>query len=186
MSFEKEFSEFENALTRLSREYEAFLYSERGRLPADARKKLEAMARALSMNRYDSPAERFRYNTIIGRFNVEVERWNRAVRDKEEGRGRFGKYGVSHATSGPNAPDPASVHRAAGLPDDQALFERYREAKKGQGEDVKRLSAEKFLELLARERNRLREKTGEGEWEFDLAIEGNKVKLKAFAKGKKK
>lgn len=186
MSFEKEFSEFDNAITRLSREYEAFLYSERGRLPADERRRLEMMARALSLHRYDAPADRYRYNSVMGRFNAEVERWNRAVRDKEEGRGRFGKYGVGAGSQRPNAPAAASVQTGAGVPADQALFERYREARKGLGEDVAKLSAGKFVELLARERERLREKTGEVDWEFDLAIEGSKVKLKAIPKGKKK
>src|SRR5258706_9342090 len=124
MSFEKEFTEFENAITRLSREYEAFLYSERGRLPAEARRKLEAMARVLSMHQFDSPADRYRYNTVIGRFSSEVERWNPAVRDKEEGRGRFGKYGDSTAPVGPKAPAPAFLQQLTGVPQDPVLLER--------------------------------------------------------------
>ena len=111
-SLEKEFAAFEEAIIRVGREYDVFLYGTNGRLPADGKRRLQEMARALSGQKIDSPGDRYRLNTVLGRFNSQVEHWERAVRDKEEGRGRFAR-----AAAGPsaNARPSSSVHGGAAL-----------------------------------------------------------------------
>jgi hypothetical protein len=48
------------------------------------------------------------------------------------------------------------------------------------------LSFEKFRDQLNRERERLKERMGHGEWEFDVAADAEKVKLAVRTrKGKK-
>src|SRR5258706_808697 len=137
MSIERDFSDFEAAIAKLAREYDVFLYGTHGRLPADGRKQLEAKARALSSVQIDSAGERFRFNTLIGRYNAQLERWDRAVREKEEGRGRFARGAPAAA---PNAGAPVSVQPRAEDSADRSLFERYLRAKKERGEEVIRFS----------------------------------------------
>jgi hypothetical protein len=175
MSIEKEFSEFEAAIARLSREYDVFLYGSSGRLPADSRRQLEAKAKALSSMQIDSASERYRFNSLIGRYNAQLERWDRAVREKEEGRGRFARG--SSAPPPANAAPPGSVQTKAEDSADRALFERFLRAKKERGEEVGRLSFEKFRDQLNRERERLKERMGHSDWEFDVAMDAEKVKL---------
>ena len=182
MSIEKDFADFEAAIARLSREYDVFLYGSRGRLPVEGRRQLEAKARALSGLLLDSAGERFRFNTLIGRYNAQLERWDRAVREKEEGRGRFVR---GSPVSGPNTAPPVSVETRAEDSADRRLFERYIRAKGERGEEVSRLSFEKFREQLARERERLKERTGRSDWEFDVAVDAERIKLAVRpAKGK--
>ncbi len=184
MSLEKDFSEFEAAIARLSREYDVFLYGSGGRLPAESRRQLESKAKALSLQRIDSASERYRFNSLIGRYNAQLERWDRAVREKEEGRGRFARGAASIAA--PNAAPPGSVLTKVEDSADRALFERFVRAKKERGEEVARLSFEKFRDQLNRERERLKERMGHGEWEFDVAADAEKVKLAVRTrKGKK-
>jgi hypothetical protein len=182
MSLEKDFAAFEEAITRVGREYDVFLYGTGGaRLPADGRRRLQEMARALSSQKIDSPADRFRLNTVLGRYNAQVEFWERAVREKEEGRGRFSRG----APAVPNARPPASVDREAARSPDEALFARFLDARRGNGDDVSRLSFEKFREQLARERQALAARTGRTEWEFDVADDNGRVRLIARpSKGK--
>jgi len=181
MSLEKDFSEFEAAIARLSREYDVFLYGSQGRLPAESRRQLESKAKALSAQQIDSASERYRFNSLIGRYNAQLERWDRAVREKEEGRGRFAR-----GAPAPNAAPPGSVLTKAEDSADRALFERFVRAKKERGEEVGRLSFEKFRDQLNRERERLKERLGHGEWEFDVAADAEKVKLAVRTrKGKK-
>lgn len=198
MALEKDFAAFEEAIIRVGREYDVFLYGTGGRMPADGRRRLQEMARRLSATRVDSPADRYRMNTVLGRYTSQSELWDRAVRDKEEGRGRFSRPSAASAV---NASAPASVHSVAeGSPDsagiaernaaglaardaaglaagDDALFARFREARRERGDDVSRLSLEKFREQLAREREKLAERTGHAQWEFDLAEDGERVRL---------
>ncbi|MGH9442155.1 MAG: MXAN_5187 C-terminal domain-containing protein [Thermoanaerobaculia bacterium] len=188
MSIEKDFSDFEAAVTRLSREYEVFLYGSRGRLPVESRRQLEGKARALSAQKLDSASDRYRFNSLIGRYNAEVERWDRAVREKEEGRGRFAR-GVSapgsrvaapasvSSAAAPNASPSPSVQGGSEDSADRRLFERFVSAKRGRGEDVGKLSFEKFREQLDRERERLKQRMGHGDWEFDVAADAEKVRL---------
>lgn len=182
MALEKDFAAFEEAIIRVGREYDVFLYGTGGRMPADGRRRLQEMARRLSATRVDSPADRYRMNTVLGRYTSQSELWDRAVRDKEEGRGRFSRPSAASAV---NVSAPASVNPVAeGSPDatglasgDDALFARFREARRERGDDVSRLSLEKFREQLAREREKLAERTGHAQWEFDLAEDGERVRL---------
>jgi hypothetical protein len=175
MSLETDFADFEAAITRVSREYDAFLFGSHGRLPAESRRQLESMARALSSQRLESASERYRFNTLIGRYTSQLERWERAVRDKEEGRGRFGRG--TGAVSAPNAPAPAAVKPESEESADRTVFDRFIRAKQDLGEDVSRLTFERFRELLGRERDKLKEKTGKTDWEFDVAADAGKVRL---------
>jgi hypothetical protein len=183
MSLEKELAAFEEAITRVGREYDVFLYGTRGRLPVESRRGLQEMARSLSSQKIDAPADRYRLNTALGRYNAQAERWERAVRDKEEGRGRFARIGTT--APAPNAHGPASVDTVANLSADEALFARFLEARKRKGDDVSRLSLARFRDQLAKEREKLAERTGHTQWDFDLAEDGKRVRLVARqSKGK--
>jgi hypothetical protein len=183
MPLEKDFAAFEEAITRLGREYDVFLYGTHGRLPVENRRRVDAMARALASQKIDSPAERYRLNTMLGQYNSRVELWEHAVRDKEEGRGRFARTGAPPPA--PNAPTPASVHTVASSSPDEALFARFLEARKKKGDDVSRLSLQRFRDQLMKEREKLAARTGHSDWDFDIAEDGERVRLVARqSKGK--
>ena len=173
-SLDKDFAAFEEAITRLGREYDVFLYGSRGRLPVEARRQVEQMARGLSAQKIDTPADRYRLNSLLGRYNSRLEHWERAVRDKEEGRGRFARGAAGMPA---NVPAPASVHPEAARSPDEALFARFLEARRGNGEDVSKLSFERFHAQLAKERQALEAKTGKTGWEFEVVGDGGRVRL---------
>jgi hypothetical protein len=80
------------------------------------------------------------------------------------------------------APASVSVRPEAGAADPRrALYERYLEAKKvrGEGADV---DFERFTDSLERERNRLKDRFGGVEIEFDVAERDGRVKLVARKK----
>ena len=181
-SLEKEFAAFEEAITRVGREYDVFLYGTNGRLPADGKRRLQEMARALSGQKIDSPGDRYRLNTVLGRYNSQVEHWERAVRDKEEGRGRFARGAASPSA---NARPSSSVHTEAPRSPDEALFARFVEARRSNGQDVSKVTFDKFRDQLAKEREALAAKTGRTGWEFEVAADGGRVRLIARpSKGK--
>lgn len=183
MAIDREFAVLEEAIHRMTRDYEAFLFGTGGKLPVESKKKVQDMLRALSNQKIDSQADRYRLNSLTGRFNAESERLERILRDKEEGRGRFSRPGA--AGGGPNVPSPASVNPPAAKSPDQELFDRYLQARKSRGEEVNRVSFDKFRELLAGERQKLLARTGRADWEFDLSTEADRVRLVARpAKGK--
>ncbi len=174
MSLEKELSAFEEAIIRIGREYDVFLYGSHARLPVESRRRLQAMSRALLAQKIDSAADRYRLNTMLGRYNTQVELWERAVRDKEEGKGRFSR---PSAAAPSNAPGAASVNVVAEPSPDEVLFARFRAARQNRGDDVSGMSFDRFQEQLAKEREKLTARTGHAEWDFDLAEDGDRVRL---------
>jgi hypothetical protein len=177
MSLEKEFDAFEEAFRKLSREYDVFLYgSSHGKMPVDARKRLEDTLRALTARKMDAAADRYRLNSITGRFNAERERWERAVRDKEEGRGRFARAGGVAGTA-PNAPAASSVKPSSAADADRELYERYAAARSARGEKSPGYDA--FRAQLAKEREKLQEKTGRAGWDFEIAETDGRVRIVA-------
>jgi hypothetical protein len=190
VGFERELRVLEQAIQRLNAEYDGFLYGSATRPPVESRKHVDQMIRRLSAATIDSAAERFRYSVLEGRYASLVERWERLQQEKESGR-RPGLYGHFRAggapaerASTPNAKAPASVSRGeAGGPSapgsDEALFQRFVEAKKSRGEKVDGYRLPEFLEGLTKQREQLRQKLGADEVEFDVVERGGEVKLVA-------
>lgn len=184
MSWERELQGIEEAIRNLNAQYDAFLYGSSSRPPLENRRRLQSMIRRLVGAESDSAAERFRLTTLQGRYNTLCERWDRLQSEKEAGR-RPGVYG--HFTASlPNAPSARSVQTieedSAPASFERGLFERYVQAKRSRGEEVGGYVFERFVENLAREREKLRARFGDAEVEFDVTEKDGRVRLVARRK----
>jgi hypothetical protein len=188
--WERELQVLDQALRRLSAEYDAFLYGSALKPPVQTRKNVEEMLRRLNASEAMSAAERYRFSTLQGRFSALAERWERLQGEKEAGRrpgiyGHFREGGAAPGPSAPNAGTSASVEeerRAVPADPDRDLFERYVAAKKSQGEDVSGYRLEGFLEGLERERRKVRERLGSADLVFEVAEREGRVRLIAKKK----
>ena len=138
--FERELRVLEEALRRLSAEYDAFLYGSVPKPPVQTRRHVEEMVRRLNASEDMSSAERYRFGALQGRFSALCDRWEKLQGEKEAGR-RPGLYGHFREAGGgaagtsapaPNAGPAASVQeeRRAAPPEPlQDLFERFLAAK---------------------------------------------------------
>lgn len=191
--FERELRVFEEALRRLSAEYDAFLYGSVQKPPVQSRRHVEEMVRRLNASEDMSAAERYRFSTLQGRFSALCDRWEKLQGEKEAGRrpgiyGHFREGGGGPAGSSapaPNAGPPASVQeerRAAPPEPDRELFDQYVAAKKARGEDVSGYRLEGFVEGLERERRKVRERLGEGDILFEVTERDGRVRLVAKKK----
>ena len=194
MPWDQEFARIEQAILQLTAGYDAFLFGTAGRPPIQARRELDATFRRLGALDPETSADGFRLTAIQTRYTALCERWDRLQADKEEGRrpgvyARFTREKVRPTS--PNAPLPASVQppgdpppapRRAPSPE-QDLFDRYVKAKRARGEDVSGYALDHFVATLAREREKIREKIGEVEVEFDVKEKDGRVRLVARRKG---
>lgn len=190
-TWDRELRVLDEAIRRLSAECDAFLYGSISKPPVSARKHIEEMVRRLNASESMSSAERYRFQTLQGRFSTLLERFERLLAEKESGR-RPGLYGHFQGAGGPppaapNAGKAASVieeRRASPADTDRELFDRYVAAKKSRGEDVSGYRLEGFLEGLERERRKVREKFGESDIAFEVAERDGRVRLIAKKKMK--
>jgi hypothetical protein len=188
-TWERELQVLDQALHRLSAEYDAFLYGSGSKPPVQTRKHVEEMLRRLNASEAMSAAERYRFSTLQGRFATLTERWERLQGEKEAGRrpGIYSHFRESGAAAPPppNAGTVASVEgerQAVPGDPDRDLFDRYVAAKKSRGEDVSGYRLEGFVEGLERERRKVRERLGSGDIVFEVAERDGRVRLIAKKK----
>ena len=194
MTWESELRALEDALRNLNAQYDAFLYGSSAKAPVEFRRRVGQQIRRLSGAEADSSAERYRFSTLQARYNAYCERWDRLQEEKEAGR-RPGIYGHLTRVSGggfarplarPNAMPRTSVEPQEtrhGPSPERVLFDRYREARAARGEDVSGLDFRRFLEQLAREREKVKQHFGAMEIEFDIAERDGRIRLVARPKG---
>ncbi len=197
MSWELDLHALERAIAVVNAEYDAFLYGSASKPPVESRKNVDRLIRILGRNDPETAAERYRFSTIQGRWNTLIERWERLQGEKEAGKrpglyGRFGPQGQeksppppeARAAAAPNAGGSGSVDpkTAASLDSRRELFEKYLAARKSQGQPADGLNFDKFADSLARETERVRERFGGADVEFDVAERDGKIKLVARRK----
>jgi hypothetical protein len=201
-AWDRELRVLTEAIRRLSAEYDAFLYGSVARPPIESRRHVEEMFRRLTLSPSESAADRYQLSTLQGRFFSLCERWERLQGEKEAGR-RPGIHGgfvsavspepLSRRESAekgappnlrPNAGTAGSVKAdrgSGGLPPsrDREVFERYIAAKRARGEEVADYGFEPFLARLADEREKLKQRLGATEVDFEVAERDGRVKLVA-------
>ena len=192
MSWEQELQGLEKAIRELNADYDAFLYGSSGKPPIESRKTVEKILRLLSAGEPDSAADRYRFATLQGRYNALCERWDRLLTEKEAGK-RPGVHGGfvresrrvegSAVAPGPNAAASFSVRKKAAADRDTELFDRYLAARRSRGEDVRGYDLARFKESLEKEREKLKQRFGNVDVEFDVAEREGRIKLVARRRG---
>ncbi len=83
---ERDLKILETTLRRLETEYTMFFAGHLPKPPLETRAKVEALLRRYDRAYIQSYADRFRLNTLQGRFSAFVQLWDRGLRAREEGR----------------------------------------------------------------------------------------------------
>ena len=190
MSWERELKVLNEAIRRLNAEYDAFLYGSAIRPPVDSRKHVEEMFRRLSASPPDAASERYLFSALQGRYSTLCERWERLQAEKESGRRPGVHGGFAAPVSGeraaekpapPNAPAAGSVReeRRAGEPLDRELFNRYIAARRGRGDNVAGIGFDTFRARLQEEAQKLKQRTGAADVEFEVTERDGRVKIVA-------
>jgi len=196
MSWELDLQALERAIAVVNAEYDAFLYGTAAKPPVESRKNVDRLIRILGRGEPENAVDRYRFSTIQGRWSTLIDRWERLQGEKEAGKrpGLYGRFGPPGRETGAAAPDsrlPARNAEDSGSVDSKTspspdsrreLFERYLAARRGRGESAEGLSFERFTESLARETERVRERFGGADVEFDVAERDGKIKLVARRK----
>ena len=196
MSWERELKVLNEALRRLNAEYDAFLYGSSVRPPLDSRRHVEEMFRRLSASPPEAASERYMFSALQNRYSTLCERWARLQAEKESGRrpgvhGGFaapvsGEHAAGRAPS-PNAPATGSVReeRGGGESVDRDLFDRYIAARRGRGDDVAGIGFEAFRARLQEEAQKLKQRTGASDVEFEVTERDGRVKLVGRPRGER-
>jgi len=172
-SIQEELEKLSTDLQLLRVEFERFLSGAVPVPPEDLRSRVLATFRQLRGRSVSSVAEGFQLGELEARFNTYNERFNRRLRDQEEGR---------HAGRAVAAPPPSAFDVRRGVvigaaADAEAVEALYQGLAKSEGGPKFDLGS--FQSYIERQVASIRAKTGCSEVQFRLADEDGKLKLKA-------
>lgn len=175
--FERELDSLENSINLLKREFEKYFGGGSKKPPTDDQAKLEKAIKRYFGASGLNYAQRFRWNSLVARFNSYNELWNKQLRLKEEGKYQTGTPGQT--------PVHAPKHHVERHPPENPLEKVYKDyiatrAKTGEGAPP--LNFEGFSQLLAKQREALISKFHCKDVNFYVTVEDGKAKLKAKPK----
>jgi hypothetical protein len=186
---------FEETLRKLKTNYDLFFAGIRKLPPSEDRRRLDALVHELSKERMRDNSLRFRFNTLLGRYNQFRELWGRRMREREEGpldfRRRAAAFGggpepapqTAAAAEAPPGGTPASVEtyvkvtEATASAAAQRLFEQISEAQKQLGKGG--LTLAQVEQIVRSQSDLMRSRYAVDAVGFRVEIVDGKVKLKA-------
>lgn len=181
---DEQLTRLEEDIRRLRIEFDIFFNGAAKRPPYDTKGRVETVIKRLGDDRTLTYAQRFRYNSLIARYNAFRDLWRRIMQGREEGRDPVSAARASaKQMTGPPA-QPVSYVCADAHKDVQTvknLYESLIEAKRQCGEPTENLSFSQFHSLIASRADGLKERLGCERVRFSVAVESGHVSFKARA-----
>ena len=200
--FEKDMEKMNKMFSRLKHEYDLFFAGNRKDPPFKEAKDLEVLVRSYRNAPISKLAQQFRLSSFLSSYTLQVEKWNKWMRDREEGfasdprlvaavrRGRqinkeLDKGHTDVAVGVPEKPGPGEAPPARTKGDAVAseaptrkLYEEFLSAKMEVGENAD-MGFDDFKRKLDKQRESILQKYKGQDVAFTVSLQDGKVSLKA-------
>jgi hypothetical protein len=194
MPLAEDLEAIEKQMRQLQIEWDKFFGGIEKKPPTDLKTRLEAVIRRHANVEIRNNTERFRYQTMVAKYNTLSELWSKKLRAREEGKA-FGVHGLkADVLPPPPAPAPAAASpralrpagggefRVANPESDiaavKALYENFLAARQKAGEHAV-VKFESFQKLIGQQASRILSDKGAQAVDFRLETKDGKVSLKA-------
>ncbi|MBI1941185.1 MAG: hypothetical protein HYS33_06730 [Acidobacteria bacterium] len=179
MTVDEELTKLEDGIRRLKIEYEAYFNGGAPRAPSDSVFRVESTIKKYSDNSVKlNFGQRFRFNQLTQKYAVYRDLWRKKLKEKEEGRGRFGQQTreTARAESGVRivCSDPEKEQEKV----DQ-LLKAMIDAKRQTGERVDNIDPLTFSRFVQQKTRQMKESLGCQKVQFTVDVEDGRVKFKA-------
>ncbi|MCR9094508.1 MAG: hypothetical protein NXI30_09845 [bacterium] len=183
---EEELKILEVRLTQLKLEYEKYFLGSRPTEPAQQRAEVQKSVLKFSNMRITNTAQRFKFNSLNGRYQAFKRQWDNTLRQIEAGtyKRHVFKADLRDRERGLDGATPGSASATGGGAkgnDRGELFETYRDAMMATGQNTKGLTPEKLQKAIAKQEAAIKQKYGCDSVDFKVVVTDGKVKLKAAA-----
>jgi len=186
INFDDDLASLDDWLRRLKVEYDIFFNGHRKKPPEDLRLRLEKLVKKLAESSGMTFAQRFRYNTLIGRYYVHRDLWRRTLAEKEAGLDakEEAQQGGGKKAPAPDEPEGKAIRISiADLKADQEeirrLYESLARLKGNRPGAAPVMPYSQFAEYIAAQTQKIKQKSGCTRVQFTLAVEGDSVKFTA-------
>lgn len=194
MTLEEEIGRLERRVVQLRIQFDLFFAGGLPRPPLELRDDLDRDVKRIGNTRDMKLSQRFMYNTLLNRWNIFTELWNKRLQAREEGTRIPAMARRRQQLSSPAAPAPAAKAAERRESPERRLVARaaisnardaegelktfYRSFLEARGEG-KAPSFEKFRTEIEKHIEIIRRKSSCERVDFRLYLENNKVALKA-------
>jgi len=176
---EEELRVLDHKLKQLKLDYDRYFLGSRPREPVVLRGEVDKLVAIYSNQAIRNSAQRFRFSSICSRYQAHKRQWNEILRQIEQGTyGRHRFKADLHERERADEPEAAARETLEPLAADR-LFEEYRAARESCGQETRSLTPAALERVLAQQREALRERWGDAEFRFRVAIEDGRAKIKA-------
>lgn len=194
MALDDELTTLDKKIAQLRIQFDLFFSGALPKPPLDARDELDRRVKGLGNTRDMKLAQRFLYNTLLNRWNIFCELWNKRLQANEEG-ARTPAVARRRQAVSPAAPPPPPTESRADSPSRRllaraairdasdksgelkAFYQSFLEARQEAG--GKAPSFERFRKEIERQVAAIREKASCEQVDFRLYLEADKVSVKA-------
>jgi hypothetical protein len=176
---DEELDRLEYEMRRLKIEYDIFFNGGTARPPLDTKGRVETTIKRLYDSRNISFSQRFRYNSLVARYNVMRELWRRQTQDREES----GRPPTAEALMALRDRLPAIRFKDIQNEPEKIseLYDTLIAAKRKCGERVGGLSLEAFTEFLKGRAMQIKRELATDSVEFVVGVDNGRVRFTARA-----
>lgn len=182
----------DSKIARLKVEYEQYFMRVLKREPAKLRDEVDKLVLFYSNKTLTNTSLKFKYNTIVAKYNSYKQYWTRTLRAIDEGDFHRRAEGEGELETGARpAPTPSGVRRPApseSAPDAgndvREVYEKYIEARKACNEPTEGITLGTLEKTLQEYKKKVAEQYKTEDVEFKVAIKDGKAKLTIAPKKK--
>lgn len=175
MPTEEELEVLSRKLMSLKLAYEQYFLGARPREPGMLAEEVRKMVVVFSNQPIMNTAMRFKFNSIVSRYQAFKRQWTDTLRKIEEG--SYSRHQFKAKIHERPAPLAEPAHRPA--QHRQEIYEALVEARRACGQDVKNLTPAKLNEILDRQERELSARYGDSQVRFKVVVENGRAKLTA-------
>jgi hypothetical protein len=179
MSITEDISFLESSISELVVKYEQYFLGIEKREPLKLCEDIERFIRRYNTATIVNTMYKFRFNTLVGKFNSYKQYWTRTTRLIEEGKYSRDRFKMSRhlaegtpATAGAKHPKPPEN-------DLEIVYQHYIEARRKCNLSTDNVSRETMFSVIEKQRETLKSKYKCSAVEFRVVIEDGAPKLKA-------
>jgi len=179
MAIQEDIAFLETSIAELIVKYEQYFLGIEKREPLKLCEDIERFIRRYNTALIINTMMKFRFNTLVGKFNSYKQYWIRITRLIEEGKYSRDRFKMErHLAEGAHL-HPAEHHVKPQQNDVEIVFQHYLEARKKCNLPTDNISRETMFAVIETQRETLKSKHHCAEVEFRVVIENGTPKLKA-------
>ena len=179
MAIQDDIAFLEGSIAELVIKYEQYFLGIEKREPLRLCEDIERFIRRYNTAEIVNTMFKFKFNTLVGKFNSYKQYWTRTNRLIEEGKYSRDRFKMARHLAEERPHAPAEQHERPQENDVEIVFQHYLEARKKCNLPTDNISRETMFSVIEKQRETLKSKHHCADVEFRVVIENGAPKLKA-------